>query len=139
MTTITDGGDLQQLNQFLLQRQLLSRFHLIDNSGPSHFPLFTMRLSISDRTGKQTGNLHWPDKLMTSFVWFLYSAEVIISQTIGTGRSKKAAKQAAAKHYLQNFFNKSDNNNEASVTHPTEITQPKKEPAEGNVDVNVLG
>lgn len=141
MTTITDGGDLSQLHQFLMQRQLRSIFHLIDSSGPSHFPLFTMRLSICDQAGKRTCNFHRSDDAidLVFFFFFLYFAEVIISQTIGTGRSKKAAKQAAAKHYLQSFFNKSDNNNVASVAQLSETIQPKQEPAPTDIEENVFG
>lgn len=56
---------------------------------------------------------------------YISVADVIISQTIGTGGTKKSAKQAAAKHYLQNFFHKSEDNVESSSVTPQYFTQPK--------------
>lgn len=49
MTATTDGGDLLQLNHYLVQRKMRWSSQLIESSGPSHHPIFTMRLSIFDQ------------------------------------------------------------------------------------------
>lgn len=138
MTEISDGGDLRQLNEFLSQRKMKSLFHLIDTTGPSHCPLFTMRLSICDQTGKKR-NL--PYYLKVKFIYFdLYSTEIIISQTIGTGRTKKLAKRAAAKHYLQSFFNTSEQIESGTNVIDHAFIQLKSEAKlQTDVEQNVLG
>lgn len=67
-------------------------------------------------------------------------ADVIISQTIGTDKTKKLAKQAAAKNYLQCLFNQTpksdDKNGVCDSTRPA--TPDTTEPSIDNAK-NLLG
>lgn len=112
MSAVGADGDLLQLNQILMPRQMKSVFNVIDSKGPAHCPLFTIRLSIYDKDGKCVKHLM---RRHSNFHYFHFVG-VICSETIGIGKNKKSARQIAAKNYLQKLSN--NNNNDSNCSDP---------------------